>query len=283
MSTCNCKNSLLITFNAYYNQVELKRCCWSEPIVVKSIKDFLKIKDIFNYGISIKNTPKHNSEGCHGDCSQVSEFIDTVQVAILRNCNLNCYHCIAGTNHHLDTALMRKIDEFCLKNLKGHHIKLLKLTNVGEILVYYNNLIKYLISIDKNDFENIEILTNGTLLDDERLSTLKDISNLTNENYIFRYSIDAISESTYKKTRVGGDFNKVLHNIEKTIELFGLDNIFISFTIKKSNRDEALLFHQFYKEKFKINDKHLYLGYDLTTQDPNDILIYNQALKKLNN
>lgn len=233
--------------------------------------------------MSIKSIPEHNSEGCHGDCSQVSDYIDTVQVAILRNCNLNCYNYIAGTNHHLDTALMREINEFCLKNLKGHHLKLLKFTNVGEILVYYNDLIKYLMTIDKNDFENIEILTNGNLLNDERLLTLKNISNLTNVNYIFRYSIDAISESTYKKIRIGGDFNKVLHNMEKTIELFGINNLFIFFTIKEPNREEAPLFHQFYKEKFKISDKHLYLNYDLTSQDPNDILVYNQVLKKLNN
>lgn len=91
----------------------------------------------------------------------------------------------------------------------------MRLSGSGEIFVYYDSLIPYLKSLNTKDFKNINFITNGNLLSDKHLEELKNISIQTGINYIFTYSVDAVTKETYEKVRIGGDFNKVLQNIKK--------------------------------------------------------------------
>lgn len=265
---CLFNNHLIIQFNDKSDKpIEIRRCCLSSIVSRLSVKEFLKIKDIIDY-VSKLDFPKKEIGICKDSCSEISNSIENVQILISRNCNLHCYHCFY--NDHKDTKIMITLNNYCLNKLRGHNLNTLRLNGSGEIFTYYDDVIKYLRSINTEDFKNIKFLTNGNLLDDERLEELKDISNKTGVNYIFHYSVDAITEETYKKIRIGGDFNKVLHNIEKTLSLFPKENVFISFTVKKPNREEAKLFRQFYKEKFKIDEDFLCMNYDFLNKE-NDI------------
>lgn len=57
---------------------------------------------------------------------------------------------------------------------------------------------------------------------------------------------------------------------------------FLMFTIKKPNREEAKLYHQFYKELFGFEDTHIGMNFD-TLNKENDIdkKIYQEL--KVNN
>lgn len=270
---CLFNNHLIIQYDDTSDKpILIRRCCWSSSVARLSLKEFLKIKDIIDY-VSKLDPPKKEVDICKDNCSEISNSIENIQILISRNCNLHCYHCFY--NDHKDTKMMITLNNYCLNKLKGHSLNTLRLNGSGEIFTYYNDVIKYLRSINTKDFKNIKFFTNGNLLDDKRLEELKDISNKTGINYIFYYSVDAITEETYKKVRIGGDFNKVLHSIEKTLSLFSKENVLISFTIKKPNRGEAKLFRQFYKEKFKIDDNYLCMNYDfLNKEDDIDKKIY---------
>ena len=270
---CLFNNHLIIQYDDTSDKpILIRRCCWSSNVARLSLKEFLKIKDIIDYASKL-DSPKKEVDICKDNCSEISNSIENIQILISRNCNLHCYHCFY--NDHKDTKTMITLNNYCLNKLKGHSLNTLRLNGSGEIFTYYNDVIKYLRSINTQDFKNIKFFTNGNLLDDKRLEELKDISNKTGVNYIFYYSVDAITEETYKKVRIGGDFNKVLHNIEKTLSLFSKENVLISFSIKKPNREEAKLFRQFYKEKFKIDDNYLCMNYDfLNKEDDIDKKIY---------
>ena len=256
------------------------RCCWSSCKTELSLKEFFKIKDIIEYGSKISLVENTFGMCNENDCSKMSSSIENVQVYLLKACNLNCYHCF--NNVHKDSSIRIKLNTYCLNKLRCHNLNTLRLSGSGEIFVYYDSLITYLKSLNTQDFKNIKFFTNGNLLSDEHLEELKNISIQTGVNYIFSYSVDAVTKETYEKIRIGGDFNKVLQNIKKTISLFSKNNVFLMFTIKKPNREEAKLYHQFYKELFGFEDAHIGMNFD-TLNKENDIdkKIYQEL--KVNN
>lgn len=277
---CLFDKHLTICFNDATNSIDFMRCCWSSCKTELSLKEFFKIKDIIEYGSKISLVENTFGMCNENDCSKMSSSIENVQVSLLKACNLNCYHCFNTV--HKDSSIRIKLNTYCLNKLRSHNLNTLRLSGSGEIFVYYDSLITYLKSLNTQDFKNIKFFTNGNLLSDERLEELKNISIQTGVNYIFSYSVDAVTKETYEKIRIGGDFNKVLQNIKKTISLFSKNNVFLMFTIKKPNREEAKLYHQFYKELFGFEDTHIGMNFD-TLNKENDIdkKIYQEL--KVNN
>lgn len=264
---CLFDKHLTICFNDITGNIELTRCCWSSCKTELSLKEFFKIKNIIEYGSKI--TLAKNTFGiCKDDCSELSDSVQNVQVALLKACNLNCYHCFNDV--HKDSSLRIKLNNYCLNKLRGYNLDTLRLCGSGEIFMYYDNLIPYLKSLNTQDFKNIKFFTNGNLLNDERLEELKNISIQTGVNYIFSYSVDAVTKETYKKIRIGGDFNKLLQNIKKTISLFSKNNVFLMFTVKEPNREEAKFYRQFYKEQFGFEDGYMGMNFDFLNKE-NDL------------
>lgn len=269
---CLFDKHLIIYFNDITGNIELKRCCWSSCKKELPLKEFFKIKNIIEYGSKI-SLGKDTFGICKDDCSKLSDSIQNVQISILKACNLHCYHCFDDV--HKDSPLRIKLNNYCLDKLRGYNLDTLRLISSGETFIYYKDLISYLKSLNTQDFKNIEFFTNGNLLNDDHLEELKNISIQTGINYVFSYSVDAITKETYEKIRIGGDFNKLLQNIKKTISLFSKSNIFLIFTIKKPNREEAKLYRQFYKEQFGFEDDHMSMNFDfLNTENDIDKKIY---------
>lgn len=85
---------------------------------------------------------------------------------------------------------------------------------------------------------DIHFNTNAQLLDENMAKKLLN-TNITRMNF----SIDAITEETYKKIRIGLDFNRVISNIMRFIELrdkLGLELpiIRVSFLLQEINKHE---------------------------------------------
>jgi radical SAM protein with 4Fe4S-binding SPASM domain len=109
----------------------------------------------------------------------------------------------------------------------------------------------------KHGFQDIMVNTNGSIMT-ERLAEKIVQSGLTR----IRFSLDAISEETYAKIRIGGRFKKVMGNIElflqKRAQLKSeLPKVGVNFVRMKDNEHEIDAFIEYWDKKVdfvKIQD-----------------------------
>ena len=131
-----------------------------------------------------------------------------ITVSFQKTCNLKCNVC------RKDYIKNTEIDEYyfnVLETLKGHGIKTLQLTQDGEPFFYKSRILSYLNSLTYNDFSDVFIISNLTLLNDDDIELLKEIKN--NKIWIqIVASIDGMTPDTYKKIRGVNTFEKVMHN-----------------------------------------------------------------------
>ncbi len=103
-------------------------------------------------------------------------FIENLYLEITRNCNLECEHCLRGDskNEYMSSQTINNI----FKDIKG--IDRLLLTG-GEPLLAINQ-IKEIISIIKTNnikINSIMLITNGTILNENVIETLKELSSIS--------------------------------------------------------------------------------------------------------
>ena len=258
---------LEIMWDEYTNRIMLSRCCYTEPFAYLPLDEFYKVKDIIKYSCVERNHKlKDSAQGwCAATCN-IKPEIKVVTVGLSRACNLHCYHCFF--TQHEDSPELKNLYFETLEKIKGHNLEIIHMQSSGEVFFYYYKIKEYLKSLTTNDTKEVNFQSNGLLLSNERLEELKQISEQTGIKYTFSYSIDAISSETYKKIRVGGDFNKLLDIFEKTINIFGKENMMASFTIKKGNEHEAASFRKFFKDNFDFEGT--YITYDLMDKECHD-------------
>ncbi len=94
--------------------------------------------------------------------------------------------------------------------------------------------------------------TNGMLLTKD-LSVELIASGLTKINF----SIDAASPKTYKKLRVGGDYDTVISHIENFLKVRraagkSYPRVRVSFVVSEENKHEQKKFYEFWKDKVNL-------------------------------
>ncbi|GIT26405.1 MAG: hypothetical protein CM1200mP41_24490 [Gammaproteobacteria bacterium] len=104
----------------------------------------------------------------------------------------------------------------------------------------------------QNGFHRHMMNTNASALTERRAKKLLD-SGLTR----LRFSIDAVNPVTYAKTRVGGDYNKVIRNIERFLNLkeaggYKLPITGVSFCKMAGNEHEGAEFFTRWQDKVDI-------------------------------
>ncbi len=138
-------------------------------------------------------------------------------------CNLNCPYCMVGmqneliskhgsASHSLMTRPLGVMSEevfyVVLNNLKEFGIRKVYLHFQGE--PFLNPLTPRLAKILKQNKFEVGIFTNGMAFNDKNTKEVADA-----EIDLIRFSVDGASPETYKKNRVGGDFNKVFENMKR--------------------------------------------------------------------
>ena len=97
----------------------------------------------------------------------------------------------------------------------------------------------------ENSNTKVTLTTNGTLLNEKRMSKL-----LKTGLHMIDISTDAASNETYKKIRVGGDLNITQSNILKLLKLRkdvqAKTKIIVSFVEQKENSHEVDDFKRFW-------------------------------------
>ena len=186
-------------------------------------------------------------------------------MSISHACNLNCYHCYFDGQHY-DTPEMKKAYFDTLYKIKGHQLDKILLTDNGEPFIYYDEILEYIQSLSQNDTKSIEITTNLTLLNKEKIVKLYKAITMANIDYRFIVSLDGITKKTFEATRIGANWEQVINNLKTLISLFGNEKIVVSYVIRKPALKDAPFARSFFRKKFGIKTDIYYDYYDNVCQ-----------------
>ncbi len=169
-----------------------------------------------------------------------SDIPNEVYISIDKSCNLKCKSCRKDFYH---PKIFHKIRLNILsKKLKESDwtLKSKRLVLAGQGEIFFSNIYKDMIYNSKiKERSNIELLTNGTLMNKENLDKLCDIYN----DISLYITLDAVTEKTYKKLRVGGNFNNLMKNLEYLSTLKKqrkIKHVDINFVVQKDNYKEMV-------------------------------------------
>lgn len=181
-------------------------------------------------------------------------------------CNLKCVYCIHGYPHlrkryDLGVSCM-PLDLYKRIILEGEKFgcpSIAMMNNDEPLLV--KDLGQRIAFAKRHGFMDIIMTTNGNLMTERNIKEIVD-AGITK----VLFSIDAATEKTYKKVRVGGNFKKVLWAIEK-ITLYrrklktGLPILRASFVSSSVNQHEIALFIRKFSKIVDYVDVQPFLAY----------------------
>jgi len=197
-----------------------------------------KVKSVLNKALKVN---KSNSE----------IFPATVLLDTANYCNLRCSMCARQVMTRKQGRMKRElfekvVDEISMTNKNTR----LWMNFYGEALITKRTGLYEIIAYAKQkQIETVLINTNANLLDEECIRQLID-SDL-DEMHI---GIDAVTPETYQKLRVGGDFDKVVRNVEKAIKMVRNSSkkkpkIVIQFVETEENKEEKDRFIEYWKNE----------------------------------
>ena len=208
-------------------------------------KDLIEIK-----GYEEWKSYRDSWESC---CKLETELNFPIHMEIELNysCNLRCPMCTWSA----ETMVEKKEDWFKFEDFKRimdeavtKGTKAVRFTYINEPLIRrdIDQFVKYASDIGILD---IIITSNGTLLDKEMSQNLIS-AGLTKLNI----SLDAFTEETYNKIRVGGNLKKTISNIKNFLELREklnkkIPKLFLSFVRTTINDNECHNFIEYWKDK----------------------------------
>lgn len=183
----------------------------------------------------------------------LTDFPLYLQIELHQICNLRCPTCTIGipeastkyiTDQHMDWTLYEKI----ILEAEKYNCPSLNPQGINEPLLT-PDLEKHIKFASQHGFLDIMMNTNATLLSEERSKSLLDCG-LTR----MRFSLDAATEETYKKVRVGGKYDSVMNNIERFIKMRNesgqkLPVIGVNFVRSSMNEHEEELFIKRWENK----------------------------------
>lgn len=175
--------------------------------------------------------------------------IDNLTLEVTRFCNLECIHCLRGDSEK--KFISDETIDNLMKNINS--INLLTITG-GEPLIALKQIYQLIESIKSNNIkvENIQLITNGTILSSNTLKCLKELKSISNLNlYISSDRFHLIElqdkELLNKQEKVKliyqelfnakeyGDFSKVTNRV--IIRKMGRAKNLNNEDIKKINQD----------------------------------------------
>ena len=202
-------------------------------------------EDYLSYRKKFELAKKQNSAG---------QFPVSLEIEASYYCNLKCPFCPRETNFgereigHMSLDLWRTI----LNEAKEKGLKAILMDHEGESLMN-PRFFEMVAEARESGIIDIWLHTNANLLTPEISSRLID-SGITKINF----SIDATTEETYNKLRVGGNFHKVVKNIKEFLKIKSEKKAFylrsrVSFVSQAENEHEKKEFFEFWKNQQGIN------------------------------
>lgn len=253
------------------NKVELTKCCYLHGNKI-SIEEFKALDNIIIPPNELPSSPYH-IENCLLNCDFEDNQYKTIDICCSSLCNAKCYHCCAADHSHPDPREKDLLYNFILPKVKGFGYGTLQLDGKGEVFLNYKEITSFLKTLSfEKDFKTVRFLTNGSTLTRERLLELKSISNTTGINYIFAISVDGISKKTFEAVRCGLSFENVMANLQNAIEIFGNNNVDITFTIKEPNKEDTPYVKDFLVNNYNILPERIAMQSDFLDKNMNQYL-----------
>lgn len=206
-------------------------------------------------------------------------FPEVILIDNCNACNLRCSMCDHKNMKNyrkvqlMDFELYQKlIDEIAIENPKARVWEIF----FGEPFLCRDmaRRVKYAKS---KGLQDVVLNSNGVMMSEKRAKAV--IQAGLDAMYV---GIDAFTEETYNKIRVGGDFKKAVENVIRYRDLLGEygngeQKLFVQFVVGDINEDEVSDFKVFWKEKrisVKIRPKVSWAGLvDATNLAKNEEII----------
>jgi MoaA/NifB/PqqE/SkfB family radical SAM enzyme len=193
---------------------------------------------------------------------------------ILNICNAECTHCpqraLKKSELYSPTRLSWERFEKSLTEAAKYKVDVVRITGDGEPLLHPD--IVRMISLGKAlGFPCVNLTTNGSLLKDSILQKL-----LKNPPHVFDISLDAFHPETYRKVRIGLDFNKVKSHIFNLLEQRNPEETKIVLSmVKRPGLDgEVEKFKDYWEDKVDlvaIRELHTNLGQSVSREIPDNV------------
>lgn len=162
-----------------------------------------------------------------------------ITLSDIGTCNLRCKMCyryfVSEDKNFSQSLIKKELPEFLNQNPRQNLV--IKLTGNGEVF-FRRETREFLQNLDSQKYPNVclEILTNGLLLTPKMWRTISH-----NKIREINVSVDAASKSTYEKIRRGGNWDKLLKNLEfigKLRKSNKINYFYINMVVMKSNYQE---------------------------------------------
>ena len=171
---------------------------------------------------------------------------------VTNTCNLRCIHCPQPVIQKNPNFISRNLTKSrvikaleCIKDSK--ETILVRFAGDGEPMVN-KDLVEMIEATKKHNNAVVNLTTNGTRLSPNTIERL-----LSAKIDLIDISIDAFSEETYNTVRVGGNFTKLMRNIEFLLEQIEKNHlktkIMVSFVEQAENSHETHYFEEFWQKK----------------------------------
>ena len=170
-------------------------------------------------------------------------------------CNLACPSCrkeFIKNTEELTSKSNIVLDKIYEKY--GKTIETVSLSGYGDPF-YSIPMLDFLKTIDKERLPNlkrIHLHTNAILWNEKNWVKIKNSHDYIETAEI---SIDASTEETYKKVRVGGNWNLLMENLSFINDIKSVKKIIVSFVIQKDNYNEMYDFYRLMSDL--LNKKEL--------------------------
>ncbi len=138
--------------------------------------------------------------------------LKVITIELTNFCNLFCWMCphknMTRKIGYMDAQLVRKFS----KELKNFDLNFISLHGIGESTVHPD--LRKISEIIRNDNPNlfISLASNGTFLTKKNFDKMEGLVDLLS------ITIDAAIKETYDKHRIGGDFDRVVRNVNDILE-----------------------------------------------------------------
>ncbi len=172
-----------------------------------------------------------------------------VDIEVTDACNLRCVMCVHGSGEHMKTGFIDT--DFAMdmiRQVAQGGVYSIKFNWRGEPSLY-KQLPELIAYAKQQGIQEVQINTNGVAFSEE---SIRSVVEAGLDRIIF--SVDADSEETYEKIRVGGNFRKLTMNIESLLAIRKQRNtvkpfVRVQMVRMKDNKDEVTGFYKRWEGK----------------------------------
>lgn len=178
-------------------------------------------------------------------------FPAMIVMEITNVCNLSCVHCpyvlISNQKDYRPRHMRWDLYEKVVREVAGHKGVLFRLICDGEPLMH-PRFLDMLNLAKSNGIKPLNFITNGTLLNERMAGGVLEVGV-----DVVEISIDALTKHTYDKIRRGSDFELVISNVHRFIEMRNRKKsrtkIFVSIIDQKEAEAELKGFVEYWDKK----------------------------------